>query len=361
MQLPSNATHGLAAIGWRDDAPAGVAWAAAGSGRLARVTEQHRSGYKVTDGEREFGVQPPAPWTRKDFAPEQRAAVGDWVRLDPAADVILELLPRRSLFKRGAAGEHYRQQTIAANIDVVLVVTGLDGDFNPRRIERYLVLVLNSGAQPVVVLTKADRCEEVDALRERLAGIEGGGAPVHAVNSKDPASVAQLHAYLGPGTTAVLVGSSGAGKSTITNTLLGIEKMKTGEVRDTDSRGRHTTTHRSLIPLPQGGCLIDTPGMRELKLTGEEELVDTVFDDIEALAAQCRFRDCRHQQEPGCAVRAALSRGEIDAGRWDHYRKLQGELAVASDTLAAQLARKAEARIGNKALSKRLTEKYGKR
>ena len=361
MQLPPESRPRLTAIGWRDDAPAGLAWRDAEPGRLARVTEQHRSGYKVTDGAREFTVQPPAPWTRKDFAPEQRAAVGDWVRLDPAQDLILELLPRRSLFKRGAAGEHYRQQTIAANIDVVFVVTGLDGDFNPRRIERYLVLVLNSGAQPVVVLTKADRCEEVDALRERLAAIEGGGVAVHAVNAKDPASVAQLHGYLGPGTTAVLVGSSGAGKSTLTNTLLGIEKMKTGAVRDADSRGRHTTTHRALIPLPQGGCLIDTPGMRELKLTGEEALVDTVFDDIEALAEGCRFRDCRHEKEPGCAVRAALAKGEIDPGRWDHYRKLQAELASASDSLASQQAKKADARVMNKALGKRLTEKYGKR
>jgi ribosome biogenesis GTPase / thiamine phosphate phosphatase len=361
MQIEPGTAHALNAIGWRDDAPAGLAWAKAEPGRLARVTEQHRSGYKVTDGVRDFSVQPPAPWTRKDFAPENRAAVGDWVRLDPTADVILELLPRRSLFKRGAAGEHYRQQTIAANIDVVFVVTGLDGDFNPRRIERYLVLVLNSGAQPVVVLTKADRCEEVEALRARLAEIEGGGVPVYSVNAKDTASVAQLHGYLGPGTTAVLVGSSGAGKSTLTNTLLGIEKMKTGEVRGTDSRGRHTTTHRSLIPLPQGGCLIDTPGMRELKLTGEEELVDTVFDDIEAFAANCRFRDCRHEKEPGCAVRAALERGEIDAGRWDNYRKLQGELAAASNSLANQQAKKSDARVMDKALGKRLTEKYGKR
>jgi ribosome biogenesis GTPase / thiamine phosphate phosphatase len=361
MQLDPDTAHRLAAIGWRDDAPAAIALIAADPGRLARVTEQHRSGYKVTDGEREFTVQSPAAWIRAGTAPELRAAVGDWVRLELRDDQILELLPRRSLFKRGAAGEHYKQQPIAANIDVVLVVTGLDGDFNPRRIERYLVLVMSSGAQPVVVLTKADRCEEVDALRARLAEIEGGGVPVHAVNAKDAASVAELHRYLGPGSTAVLVGSSGAGKSTLTNTLLGIERMKTGAVRGTDSRGRHTTTHRSLIPLPQGGCLIDTPGMRELKLTGEEDLAETVFEDIEALAANCRFRDCAHDAEPGCAVRAALERGEIDAGRWDNYRKLQGELAAASDSLAAQQAKKGEARVMGKALNKRLTEKYGKR
>ena len=360
-RCPAGTRPCLSAIGWRDDAPAGAALLSDGSGRVARVTEQHRSHYVVSDGAREFKAQAPAPWTRKDVAPETRAAVGDWVRLDPERDQILELLPRSSLFKRGDAGEHYKQQTIAANIDIVFVVTGLDGDFNPRRIERYLVLVMNSGARPVVVLTKADRCEEVEALRARLAQIEGGGVPVHAVNAKDASSVAELHPYLGAGVTAVLVGSSGAGKSTLTNTLLGIEKMKTGAVREADSRGRHTTTHRALIPLPQGGCLIDTPGMRELKLTGEEELADTVFDDIEAFASGCKFRDCRHEAEPGCTVRAALERGEIDAGRWENYRKLQAELGAASNSLAAQQAKKAAERVGNKALNKRLTEKYGRR
>ncbi len=361
MQLDAQTAHRLAAIGWREDAPAGEALRNADGGRLARVTEQHRSGYRVTDGEREFSVQSPAAWIRAGYPPEQRAAVGDWVRLEDGADQILELLPRRSLFKRAAAGEHYKQQPIAANIDVVLVVTGLDGDFNARRIERYLVLVFSSGAQPVVVLTKADRCEQVDALRAHLAAIELGGVPVHAVNAKDAQSVSVLDEYLGTGRTAVLVGSSGAGKSTLTNTLLGREKMKTGAVRGTDSRGRHTTTHRALIPLPQGGCLIDTPGMRELKLTGEEDLGETVFEDIEAIAAQCRFRDCRHESEPGCAVQAALGKGEIDPARWQNYRKLQDELTAASDTLAAQQARKSDARVLGKALNKRLTEKYGKR
>lgn len=353
----------LLAYGWRDDAPAAVAFRATGSGRVARVTEQHRSGYIVTDGERDFGVQSPAAWIRAGFAPDERAAVGDWVRLDAEADQILELLPRASLFKRGAAGEHLKSQPIAANVDTVLVVTGLDHDFNPRRLERYLVLVYSSGAKPVVVLTKADKCAdgEVDALREQLARIEQGGVPVHPVNAKDAGSVAALNEYLGPGLTVVLVGSSGAGKSTLTNTLLGREKMKTGAVRGRDSRGRHTTTHRALIPLPQGACLIDTPGMRELKLTGEEDLTEKVFDDIEALAAECKFRDCRHDREPGCAVRAALEAGTLDAGRWANYLKLQDELGAAADTLAAQQARKGEARVMGKALQKRLNEKYGKR
>lgn len=363
MTSPTPPPAPLHAYGWRDDAPAAVAFVAAGAGRMARVTEQHRSGYIVTDGTRDFAVQSPAAWIRAGFAAEERAAVGDWVRLDADSDQILDLLPRTSLFKRGAAGEHQKTQPIAANVDTVFVVTGLDNDFNPRRLERYLVLVYSSGASPVVVLTKADLsdADTVAALRAQLASIEQGGVPVVAINAKDAASVAQLDPWLVPGRTVVLVGSSGAGKSTLTNTLLGREKMKTGSVRGHDSRGRHTTTHRALLPLPQGACLIDTPGMRELKFTGDENLADTVFDDIEAFAAQCKFRDCKHDREPGCAVRAALESGALDAGRWASYRKLHGELAVAADTVAAQQARKGEARVLGKALNKRLTEKYGKR
>lgn len=362
MTPSDTAPASLRAYGWRDDAPAARAFAEAGSGRVARVTEQHRSGYIVTDGTRDFAAQSPAAWIRAGFDPVERAAVGDWVRLDPDVDQILDLLPRTSLFKRGAAGEHLKSQPIAANVDTVFVVTGLDYDFNPRRLERYLVLVQNSGATPVVVLTKLDRSEgdAVDTLRAQLAHIEGGGIAVYAINAKDAASVAQLRDHL-LGGTVVLVGSSGAGKSTLTNTLLGREKMKTGDVRQRDSRGRHTTTHRALLPLPQGACLIDTPGMRELKLTGDEDLADTVFDDIEAIAAHCRFRDCKHDREPGCAVRTALEAGTLDAGRWNNYVKLQGELAIAADTVAAQQQRKGEARVLGKALNKRLTEKYGKR
>ncbi len=340
MSTPQSAA--LSQIGWRLDAPAAEAWQRQPDGRLARVVQQHRSGYIVSDGLREFAVQSPAPWVRADCPPEDRAAVGDWVRLDALHDQILDCLPRHSLFKRAAAGEHYKQQPIAANVDTVFVVTGLDGDFNVRRIERYLVLVQASGARPVLVLTKADCCDILDMVREVLdeAGLDG--VPVHALNARDPADVAQLHRYIGPGQTAVLVGSSGAGKSTLTNSLLGHERMKTGAVRARDSRGRHTTTHRALLPLPQGGCLIDTPGMRELKLTGDESVAEALFDDIEALAAQCRFRDCRHGAEPGCAIRQALDDETLDEGRWASYCKLQDERQAAA-TSQAVLAQKREA------------------
>lgn len=326
----------LEALGWRDDLPAARAWAQQPVGRVARVSEQHRSGYRVCDGIREFAAQAPAPWTRKGFPPEDRAVVGDFVRLHPHDDQILALLPRSSLFQRAAAGEHLKVQPIAGNIDTVLVVTGLDRDFNVRRLERYLVLVNASGAAPVLVLTKTDRCDDVAALREQLAGIEASGVPVVAVNAKDAESLAVLSPWLQPGHSVVLVGSSGAGKSTLTNTLTGREKMKTGAVRASDSRGRHTTTHRALITLPQGACLIDTPGMRELKLTGVEDVADAVFDDIEALAHDCRFRDCQHQREPGCAVIAALEAGALDPARFANYRKLLGERDQAADVLAAR-------------------------
>lgn len=366
MQLDATSLARLRAIGWPDDAVAREALAQAPGARLARVVEQHRSGYIVAAGiGEEFPAQSPAPWLRPRFAPEQRAVVGDWVALDGDEDEVTEsrilaLLPRRSLLKRGAAGEHYKQQPIAANIDSVLIVCGLDDDFNPRRIERYLLIVHGSGARPVVVLTKADRAEDLPAALAALTDIVEQGVPVHAVNAKDAASVAALQPYLGQGRSAVLVGSSGAGKSTLTNTLLGVEKMKTSAVRESDSRGRHTTTHRALIPLPQGGCLIDTPGMRELKLSGDEELAAGGFEDIETLAARCRFRDCAHDREPGCAVRAALESGALDPERYANYRKLGGELAIAADQLAHRLAQRAEARVQGKALKKRLTDKYGK-
>ena len=363
MQLGADARTHLLPIGWSDDGEAHAALAALPEGRIARVSAQHRSGYTVaTSLDTEFPAQSPAPWMRPRFPAEERAVVGDWVLLEPANDQIVTLLPRRTLLKRGAAGESYKQQPIAANVDTVFVVSGLDLDFNPRRLERYLLLVRASGAQPVLVLTKQDlatlepgRDAEIDA---QLADLAAQGFPIHRVNAKDPASVAALHPYLGAGRSVVLVGSSGAGKSTLTNTLLGTQKIRTAAVRAHDSRGRHTTTHRALIALPQGGCLIDSPGMRELKLTGEENVAEGGFEDIEALASGCRFSDCRHAGEPGCAVRAALDAGTLDAARYAHYRKLGDEVAVAAQGLAVQQARRAEAGAAAKGYKKKPRGKY---
>lgn len=367
----------LRAIGWPSDEagrPLDPAWQALvdahPGGRPARVVEQHRTGYVVADAPgAAFGVESLGDWLRPPgyrsgrTDPEERPGVGDWLLVEGPAGAAraLALLPRHSAIKRGAAGEHYKQQLIAANIDVVFVVSGLDGDFNPRRIERYLLLVHGSGAQAVIVLTKADVADAItlEQAREGLSQVATQDVDSLVVNARDAASVAALHRWLGPGRTAVLVGSSGAGKSTLTNTLLGIERMKTGAVREHDSRGRHTTTHRALIPLPAGGCLIDTPGMRELKPTGEEDVADT-FADVEALAAGCRFRDCSHEKEPGCAVRAAVDAGTLDPQRLANFRKLAGEVAAAGDRLATRLNQKAQARVQGKALNKRLDEKYGK-
>ena len=343
---PPAATPGeaaLRAIGWP---PAGQplpeGWARAldahPGARPARIQEQHRNGYLAAEGpEGGTMVESLPDWQRPRFPAEQRAAVGDWVLLDGSR--IVALLPRTSLVKRAAAGEHYRQQPIAANVDVVLVVTGLDDDFNPRRIERYLLLVRGAGVQPVVVLTKADLPDTaVDAALAALAATLGDDVPALALDTRDPASVDALLPWLRPGVTTALVGSSGAGKSTLANTLVGEQRMKTAAVRESDSRGRHTTTWRTLIPLASGACLSDTPGMRELKPTGEERLADGGFTEIETLAEQCRFRDCQHGQEPGCAIREALQAGQIDAGRLRNYLKLRGELAAAAETLQQRRA-----------------------
>jgi len=359
--MTSNDDHQcrLRAIGWREP-PTPLALQP--GQRVLRVIAQHRNGYRLHDGDSEFPAQPAPHFLRRSTPHEQRPAVGDFVVVEGNPAVIEQIVPRRSVLTRAAAGERHQHQLIAANIDSVFVLMGLDGDFNPRRIERYLVLIQGSGAQPVIVLTKLDKVEMAAAttMRAELAAAIPG-VETHAINAKDPASVAPLLARLGPGDTAVLVGSSGAGKSTLTNTLLGVERQATSTVRDHDSRGRHTTTHRALIALPSGGCLIDTPGMRELKLTGEEDLSSGSFADIEELALQCRFGDCTHGNEPGCAVRAALESGVLDAQRWHAYLKLRDELAVASDALEAQLKRKAHARVSNKALGKRLIDKYGRR
>ena len=358
--MDSNDDHEsrLRAIGWR--APATPLRLQAGQ-QLARVIAQHRNGYRLHDGTREFPAQPAPRFLRRSTPHEERPAVGDFV-LASDANLIEQVLPRRSLLSRAAAGERHQRQLIAANIDRVFVLMGLDGDFNPRRIERYLLLIQGSGATPVIVLTKIDKVESAASttMRDELASAIPD-VETHAINAKDAASVVPLLEHLRAGDTAVLVGSSGAGKSTLTNTLLGVERQATSAVRDHDSRGRHTTTHRALIQLPSGGCLIDTPGMRELKLTGDETLSGASFADIEELALQCRFGDCAHGNEPGCAVRTALESGELDAERWQAYLKLRDELTAASDALEAQLKRKAHARVANKALGKRLVDKYGRR
>jgi len=305
---------------------------------LGRISAQHRNRYEVAISiDDPIRAKPPPPWRQPHFPAHERATTGDWVLLD--GEQIVALLPRRSALCRAGAGESYRQQIIAANIDTVFILCGLDADFNLRRIERYLLLTSHSGIMPVIVLTKADTVAKdvvtsaIKTLNEEL------GIPVCAVNTLETNSVSVLNEWLQPGCTVALVGSSGAGKSSLCNTLLGQTRMKTGSVRQHDARGRHTTTYRALLPLPGGACLIDTPGMRELKPTGEERLSDGGFADIQILAHHCRFNDCHHQHEPGCAVQAALERGELSDKHLQHYLKLQQEIMAAHHRQAEQKQR----------------------
>jgi ribosome biogenesis GTPase len=253
-------------------------------------------------------------------------AIGDWVALDVAEDtpVIRAILPRSGILARRRPGAAERLQILAANVDVVVLVDALDRGPNRRRIERGVALAYNGGATPVVALTKADLCDDLEAAKTDARA----GAPfadVLPVSCVDGSGVDELSRLLAPGTTAVFLGPSGAGKSTLINHLLGEDRLETGEVREGDRRGRHTTTRRQLVSLASGACLIDTPGIRELGLWLDSDAVDAAYSDIDRLAEGCRYRDCRHQSEPGCAVISAVESGELDADRLAGYLKLRAE------------------------------------
>jgi ribosome biogenesis GTPase len=257
-------------------------------------------------------------------------AVGDWVALRQRAPedrgVILAMLPRRSAFTRRAAGEPTGEQVVAANVDVVFIVMGLDGDFNLRRLERYLLMARESCASPAILLTKPDLCADLSGRIRDVTSL-AGDVVVHVVNAKAGEGVEQIRQHFAAGRTGALLGSSGVGKSTIINRLVGADIRRTQEVRTADSRGRHTTAHRELVTLPSGGLIVDTPGMRELQLWDAADAVRETFDDIEAMAAECHFTDCRHRDEPRCAVKAAVAEGTLRADRLESYVKLQDELA----------------------------------
>jgi len=296
----------------------------------ARVIREGRGVYGVATGDRELAAAASGRLWHGDEGGGP-PAVGDWVAvrlptLPEEPGLIRAILPRKSKFSRKAAGARTDEQVVAANVDTVFLMTGLDHDYSPRRIERYLAAAWESGADPVLLLNKADLDEE---LEEHVLEIEGIalGLPVHAVSARTGEGVEALLPYLGKGRTVSVLGSSGVGKSTLINRLLGSDVQRIGPVRASDDTGRHTTTHRELFMLPGGGLILDTPGMRELQLWEADEGLGAAFADVEELAAECRFSNCRHSGEPGCSVEAAVAGGELAPERLESWRKLQRELA----------------------------------
>lgn len=329
----------------------------------ARVARQDKLSYVVYAANRAMRAAVSGAFRHHAARPSEFPAVGDWVAVRPRrgeeAATIHAVLPRRTVVSRRAAGGREESQVIAANVDTLLVCCGLDRDFNVRRIERYLTVAYTSGAAPVILLTKADLCDDAPGRRAEVEAV-AVGAPVQCVSVEAPGSLEAVRRLLPPGVSAALVGSSGVGKSTLINALLGRQALKIGAVRDSDGRGRHTTTHRQLIPVPGGGVIIDTPGMRELRLWADEEHVAGSFADIEALASDCRYRDCSHTAEPGCAVLAASASGALDPQRLASYRKQLAELRYLERRDDAELlaAEKARWKAIHKSARKWMKDKY---
>jgi ribosome biogenesis GTPase len=318
----------LSRLGWNHDLEHAFEQLETASVIPARVTAQHRGGYVLTTGSHELTGDVPGRMRHRARARAELPAVGDWVAVRPPSDgshtIIEHVLPRRSSFSRNEAGDRTDEQVIATNIDVIFVVTALNEDFNLRRAERYLTMAWASGATPVAVLTKSDLCGDLAWALATFAQA-AVGVPIHSVSAVTGDGIEELRSYLKPGVTGALLGSSGTGKSTLVNLLVG-EKIQDVQAIREDGKGRHTTTARELIQLPGGGAIIDTPGMRELQLWIADEGLGSAFDDITELAAGCRFNDCTHEKEPGCAVKQALTEGSLPKERLTSYRKLQAEL-----------------------------------
>jgi len=299
--------------------------------QLGRVTAVQRSRLTVVTetGEKVVELSP----ALLQAEPTDRPTVGDWVLLDESLVRITDVLERKSLFKRLGAGSSSEIQPIAAHVDILFIVTSCNEEFKESRLERYLALCAEAGAMPVIILSKADLADDVDQYVQRARRTQAGVA-VETANALDPDTLAGVRSWIDSHTTVALVGSSGVGKSTLLNTLAGHTLTATGEIREQDRKGRHTTTHRQLHALPDGGLLIDVPGMRELRVADVDQSLSTVFKDIEALATQCRFADCHHDSESGCAVMKAIETDSIDSRRLSNYKKLLRENAQATTTLA---------------------------
>ncbi|PWV97919.1 ribosome biogenesis GTPase [Paenibacillus cellulosilyticus] len=330
-----NTTH-LQAYGWNEhwEAQAQAVNAANNTHRTlvpARITAQFSHVYRVITNEGERLGTVAGRYQYEASGKGDYPAVGDWVMAELAPGdervVIHALLPRKSAVSRKVAGSQPEEQVIGANIDFILLVNALNQDFNLRRIERYLTAAMGSGAQPVIVLTKADLCADPESMAEQTRAFIPDSVPVVVVSAARGEGRERLAPYLGQGMTVAVAGSSGAGKSTLLNWLSEADRMRVQDIREDDAKGRHTTTHRELFPIEGGALLMDTPGMRELQLWHADEGHEEAFSDIAALASQCRFRDCRHEREEGCAVLAALDSGELDRRRYNNYVKTGKEIA----------------------------------
>lgn len=342
----------LRSLGWDERVAADFAPHAANGRMPARVTLEHQHIYRVEAATVELLASVSGGIRHRATGPQDFPAVGDWVVIRPPSPghraVIEAVLPRRSKFSRKVAGDEAVEQVVAANVDTIFIVMGLDRDFSLRRAERYLITAWDGGAAPVIILNKADLCEDVPSAVAHIQSVAPGVA-VHAISTKFDPGLACLDEYLHPGRTIALLGSSGVGKSTIVNRLVGEEVQRTREVRESDQRGRHTTTHRQLIRLPGGALLIDTPGMRELQLWDGGAGVGAAFEDVELLALKCRFTNCLHDTEPGCAVKAAVDRSALDEARLESYRQLQRErtfLLARVDERTAHARQRREKMIG---------------
>ncbi|MEM1231767.1 MAG: ribosome small subunit-dependent GTPase A [Pseudomonadota bacterium] len=302
---------------------------------VARVMAVQRAGLTLSPG-----PDTPQPLAGRWFQlpAEERPTVGDWLLIDDSSGQIERILERSSLLKRIVPGRTSEVQLIGANVDVLFIVSSCNADFNANRIERYLALAHESGAAPVVVLTKADLSAQVDDYADAVRALDPA-LPLAIVNALDPDTLDEVRAWCRPGDTVALLGSSGVGKSTLLNALAGHDLQLTGSIREDDAKGRHTTTHRSLHLLASGALVLDSPGIRELQITELDSGLARTFEDIETLAEQCRFNDCQHEREPGCAVQDALESGDLEQRRLDSYNKLKREERYARETVAERRAR----------------------